>query len=261
MRDAACSWEETSMNLREDRLLVIEKRLAEQGRVVSTELAEMLGVPVDMIRRDLRDLAARGVCQRVYGGALKPPVATSKVPGARLSALAIRAAAIISPGQVVFFDAGRTNLAVAHALDLELKATIVTSSPAIAAALMPHGNIQLIVIGGRIDRTAGAAIGAMAVGAIREWRFDLCLLGACAIAEEGVSALEVEDAAMKRALIDASTEVAVAAIAGKVGTRAPFHVAPLGRLGRMIIEKGAPARELERIRAAGVEVEEVGADG
>jgi DeoR/GlpR family transcriptional regulator of sugar metabolism len=58
------------MNLREDRLLVIEKRLAEQGRVLSTELAEMLSVPVDMIRRDLRDLVARGICRRVYGGAV-----------------------------------------------------------------------------------------------------------------------------------------------------------------------------------------------
>jgi DeoR/GlpR family transcriptional regulator of sugar metabolism len=248
------------MDLREDRLRVIEKRLAEQGRVVAAELAELLGVPVDMIRRDLRDLAARGVCRRVYGGAVKPPVAASTVRGVQLSALGLRAAAIIAPGQVVFFDAGRTNLAIAHALDLELKATVVTSSPAIAAALIPHGNIELIVIGGRIDRTAGAAIGAMAAAAIREWRFDLCLLGACAIAEEGISALNVEDAAMKRALVDASVEVAVAAIADKVGTRAPFHVAPLQRLSRMVVEKGAPARELERIRAAGVEVEEVGAD-
>ena len=65
------------MNLREDRLLVIEKRLAEQGRVLSTELAEMLDVPVDMVRRDLRDLAARGLCRRVYGGAVKPPVPAS----------------------------------------------------------------------------------------------------------------------------------------------------------------------------------------
>jgi DeoR/GlpR family transcriptional regulator of sugar metabolism len=174
--------------------------------------------------------------------------------------LAKRAAGIISPGQVVFLDAGRTNLAVAQALGSELQATIVTASPAIATALMSRNNIELIVIGGKIDRAAGAAIGAMASGAIREWRFDLCLLGACGIAEEGISALYVEDAAMKRTLIDASAEVAVAAIADKVGTRAAFHVAPLDRLGRMIVEKGAPAAELARIRAAGVEVEEVAAD-
>lgn len=248
------------MNLREDRLLAIKKRLAEQGRVVSTELADMLSVPVDMIRRDLRDLAARGLCRRVYGGAVKPPVTAGVVPGPQLSALACRAASMILPNQVVFFDAGRTNLAIAHALELELEATVVTSSPAIAAALIPHGNIELVVIGGRIDRTAGAAIGAMAVGAIRDWRFDLCLLGACAIAEEGISALHVEDAAMKRVLIDASVDVAVAAIAEKVGTRAPFHVAPLERLSRLIVEKGSPSAELERIRAAGVEVEEVGSD-
>jgi DeoR/GlpR family transcriptional regulator of sugar metabolism len=248
------------MILREDRLSMIGKQLAEQGRVVSTDLAEMLSVPVDMIRRDLRDLAARGICRRVYGGAVKPPVTAPVVPGPQLSALACRAASMILPHQVVFFDAGRTNLAIAHALELELEATVVTSSPAIAAALIPHGNIELVVIGGRIDRTAGAAIGAMAVAAIRDWRFDLCLLGACAIAEEGISALHVEDAAMKRVLIEASVDVAVAAIADKVGTRAPFHVAPIERLSRLIVEKGSPSAELERIRAAGVEVEEVGAD-
>ena len=44
----------------------------------------------------------------------------------------------------MFFDAGRTNLAIAHALDLELKATIVTSSPAIAAALMAYDNIETL---------------------------------------------------------------------------------------------------------------------
>jgi len=248
------------MIMREDRLTVIEKQLTERGRVVSVELAEMLKVPVDMIRRDLRDLAARGTCRRVYGGAVKSAVKAMSIPGPKLSDLASRAAALISPGQVVFIDAGRTNLAVAHAIGLELKATIVTSSPAIAAALIPNGNIELVVIGGRIDREAGAAIGAMALEEMRQWRFDLCLLGACAIAEEGVSALHVEDAAMKRALIDASTEVVVAAIADKVGTRAPFHVCRLDRLARMIVEQGAPAAELERIRAAGVEVEEVGTD-
>jgi DeoR/GlpR family transcriptional regulator of sugar metabolism len=246
--------------MREDRLFVIEKQLAVEGRVVSADLADSLHVPVDMIRRDLRELAARGVCRRVYGGAVKPAVAPSFTAVTAKSTLAKRTAGIISAGQVVFFDAGRTNLAVAQALETELQATIVTSSPAIAVALMSHANIELIVIGGKIERAAGAAIGAMAAEAIRYWRFDLCLLGACAIAEEGISALQVEDAAMKRALIDASAEVVVAAIADKVGTRAAFHVAPLERLGRLIVEQGSPASELARIRAAGVEVEEVGAD-
>ena len=249
--------------MREDRLSVIEMQLRANGRVVSADLARSLNVPVDMIRRDLRDLASRGVCRRVYGGAVKPAVTPSFVAATQMSALAERTAGIISPGQVVFFDSGRTNLAVAQALGSELQATIVTASPAIAMALMPRNNIELIVIGGRIDRAAGAAIGAMAAAAIREWRFDVCLLGACGIAEEGISALHVEDAAMKRTLIDASAEVAVAAIADKVGTRAAFHVAPLERLGRMIVERGAPDAELARIRAAGVEVdevEEIGAD-
>ena len=52
---------------RRDLLLA---RLREEGKVLAKDLAAELGVSEDSIRRDLRDLAAAGLCQRVYGGAL-----------------------------------------------------------------------------------------------------------------------------------------------------------------------------------------------
>ncbi len=179
--------------MRDDRLNAIEDRLNEKGRVVAADLADTFDVPVDMIRRDLRDLAARGACRRVYGGAIRPPVDTAT-------------------GQVVFLDGGRTNLAIAAAFDPAPSVTVVTASPSIAVALFAHPDVEVILIGGRIDRSTGSAAGAMALQAIRDWRFDLCLLGACAISEEGISAVDAEDAAMKRALIAASTEIVVAAV-------------------------------------------------
>jgi DeoR/GlpR family transcriptional regulator of sugar metabolism len=45
-------------------------RLRTDGRLVAKDLAVELGVSEDSVRRDLRDLAAAGLCQRVYGGAL-----------------------------------------------------------------------------------------------------------------------------------------------------------------------------------------------
>jgi DeoR/GlpR family transcriptional regulator of sugar metabolism len=49
---------------------VLLARLSEDGRIVVKELAPRLGVTEDSLRRDLRELAAEGRCQRVYGGAL-----------------------------------------------------------------------------------------------------------------------------------------------------------------------------------------------
>ncbi|HZB67882.1 MAG TPA: DeoR family transcriptional regulator, partial [Ornithinibacter sp.] len=48
---------------------VLLSRLATDGRLVAKDIARELGVTEDSIRRDLRDLAAAGLCQRVYGGA------------------------------------------------------------------------------------------------------------------------------------------------------------------------------------------------
>ncbi len=50
-------------------------RLARDGRLVAKDLAVELGDTEDNVRRDLRELAAAGLYQRVYGGAL--PVSTA----------------------------------------------------------------------------------------------------------------------------------------------------------------------------------------
>lgn len=244
--------------LRDDRLMSIIKRLEREGRVVAADLADELDVPVDMVRRDLRDLAGRGRCRRVYGGAVRSAAANPHdVQALTGSALAVAAARAIGEGQVVFLDAGRTGQAVARALDSGTRATIVTACPRIATALLPHTGIEVIIVGGRLDRSTGAALGAIALDALRNLRFDLCLLGACAVAAEGVSAFDAEDAAMKRHLIAASAAVMVAATADKVGTRAPFHVIALEHLDRLVVEGGAPAAELDRMREAGLEIEEI----
>ena len=51
---------------RRDLLL---NRLRRDGKLVAKDLAAELGISEDSVRRDLRDLAAAGLCQRVYGGA------------------------------------------------------------------------------------------------------------------------------------------------------------------------------------------------
>ena len=46
--------------------------LARDGKLVAARLVDELGVSEDTVRRDLRELAARGLVQRVHGGALPP---------------------------------------------------------------------------------------------------------------------------------------------------------------------------------------------
>lgn len=53
-----------------ERQALLLHRLAADGKIVAKEIAAELGLSDDSVRRDLRELAAAGLCQRVYGGAL-----------------------------------------------------------------------------------------------------------------------------------------------------------------------------------------------
>jgi DeoR/GlpR family transcriptional regulator of sugar metabolism len=53
-----------------ERQKEILERLRKDGRVLATHLAREFSTSEDTIRRVLRDLAAQGLCARVYGGAL-----------------------------------------------------------------------------------------------------------------------------------------------------------------------------------------------
>lgn len=97
--------------LPDERHRIIRKRLSSGERVLAVDLARELGASEDTIRRDLRELASLGVCQRVYGGALPVSPASGSFrirqrqqPGSKV-ALGRAVATIIAAGQVVFLDA------------------------------------------------------------------------------------------------------------------------------------------------------------
>src|ERR671921_2127552 len=124
-------------------------RLRADGRLVAKDLAVELGVSEDSVRRDLRELAAAGLCQRVYGGAL--PVSPAVADYATRRAVetdskrrvADRAAALVTPGSTVILDGGTTTLEVARRLPPSLEATVVTHSPTVAAALVAHPAVEV----------------------------------------------------------------------------------------------------------------------
>jgi DeoR/GlpR family transcriptional regulator of sugar metabolism len=250
-----------SLSLPDERQQIILDRLARRGRVLAGDLAREFGTSEDTIRRDLREMAAAGRCRRVYGGAL--PLSPASGPlSARLdeaperkAALGRAAAALVRSGQVVFFDAGSTNAAIARALPSGLGVVIATNAPDIAADLVGRPGVELIVIGGRVDPRSGAALGARAMRDAREIRVDLAFLGACAVdVRAGVAAFDAEEAEFKRLVAERAKAVAAAVTTDKLGTAAPFVVAPTSQLTYLVVEADAPERVLAPLRRAGVGV-------
>lgn len=243
-----------------ERQDLIRARLDVSGRVIAAELAQELGVSEDTIRRDLREMAALGLCRRVYGGALRVLQSTSSMSerialgGDRKAALGRTAAELIPAGSTIFLDSGSTNLALAHALPAGRDLTVITNAPAIAAAVLER-DIATIQLGGPIDPRAGGAVGAKAMRDAEAFRPDILVLGVCGIdPDAGVTAFSFEDAELKRLITSLSRSVLVAVLNDKLSTAAPYSVVPLSRVTRAVLEADADEAEADRLAAAGIQI-------
>ncbi|MEU4619879.1 DeoR/GlpR family DNA-binding transcription regulator [Actinoplanes sp. NPDC023801] len=221
-------------------------RLHADGKLVAKQIATELGVTEDSIRRDLREMAAAGLCQRVYGGALpvSPAIADyatrTTVATSSKERVAAAAAALIRPGQTVLLDGGTTALAVTAALPADLRATVVTHSPTVAAALVGHPAVDVYVLGGRLFKHSAVTCGAATAEAAAGITADLFLLGVTGVHREaGLTTGDPDEAAMKRTLAGRAAETYVLASSEKIGAASPFLVLPADRVTAIVTD--APA--------------------
>lgn len=236
-------------------------RLRADGRLVAKDLAVELGVTEDSVRRDLRELAAAGLCQRVYGGALpvSPAVAdyttrTAVSPEGKRRVAAV-AAALVRPGSTVLLDGGTTALAVTAALPKDLSATVVTHSPTVAAALVDHPTVDVFVLGGRLFKHSAVTCGAAAAEAAAAVHADLFLLGVTGVHHQaGLTTGDPDEAAMKRALAGRAADTYVLASREKIGAASPYTVLPLHAVSGIITDAPTDHPVLTQLRADGVTV-------
>ena len=163
-------------------------KLRHDGRLVAREIAHVLNVSEDTIRRDLREMAREGLLQRVHGGALPRPKDTGKDFFTRVGEtndakrqLAQLAAQRVEDGQIVLFDSGSTTLQIAQSLPRAIRLTVVTTSPMIAIALADHPNVTVILAGGQLNPATLSTGGHEAVRLIQSIKADLLFTGVCAL--------------------------------------------------------------------------------
>ncbi|MCG5238437.1 DeoR/GlpR family DNA-binding transcription regulator [Azospirillum doebereinerae] len=235
-----------------ERKALILATLAQEGRVVAKGFSQKLGLSEDTIRRDLRELAAEGLLQRVHGGALPASKALADLPTRRKlsvddkAAIAKAAAGMVRNGQIVFLDGGTSAVALARALPLNLRVTVATHSPDVAVALLDHPGVEVELIGGRIYKHSNVAVGAVAIEAISHIRADIYFMGVTGIhPEHGLTTGDREEAAIKRAIGRQSAETIVLASREKLGAVSAYGVVGLDEVDALIVEKSCLADALK----------------
>lgn len=229
--------------LSEERHRLIIDTLVDRGGVRVTELARMLSVSDDTVRRDLDQLAGRGVLQKTHGGAV-----VLDVPGMQREARTIvaskekvrigrLAARQVEAGQVLMLDAGGTVLEVARWLP-EVPLTVVTQSLDVALTLLARPDVKLILAGGAWDPHQRLFRGRNTQKIVESYRADILFMGACALHSRlGVTATAESDADVKKSMLEASARAILVADHTKIDRSEPYFVAPLDAFDMLITDR------------------------
>jgi len=247
--------------LTSQRKKIILEKLAQDGQVLAKQLSEMFGLSEDTVRRDLRELDAEGLLQRVHGGAL--PVSSAiasfaernQLESGAKRAIAKAAAAMIAPGQVAIIDGGTTSAELVRQLPLNLNATIVTHSPSVAVGLVDHPTVEVILIGGRLYKHSIVSVGAAAVEAMSHIRADIYFMGVTGVhPTAGLSTGDLEEAYIKRALAARAAETVVLASAAKLNAASQYAIGDITLAHTIIVERATDDALIAPLQQAGVSV-------
>jgi len=249
-----------------DRHRLIARTVKESGSATVPDLAELTGASEMTIRRDLDVLAAQGVLERVRGGARTLLLRGEEPPFALRAHEAIEAkrriaaevSALIADGETVVLDSGTTCLEVARLLHQRPVTVMPMSLQAIHALSETPGAVTLLVPGGRPRAAEGALTGPLTLASLAALRFDTAVIGCCGLsAAEGLTAYDLDDAAVKKASIASARRTILATDGSKLGHTAHAYVGPSSLLHTIVTDEAAPAGELAALEAAGSIVKSV----
>ncbi|MGQ7409387.1 DeoR/GlpR family DNA-binding transcription regulator [Streptococcus suis] len=209
--------------LKSERKQVILEKIKEEQFVRLEELVDILNTSESTVRRDLDDLEAAGKLRRVHGGAevpanlqLEESIHEKSVKNVQEKRqVAEKAAEQIVSGDVIFLDAGTTTGLLIDLLDQE-NLTVVTNSIHHAVRLVEK-QIKTIIIGGNVKSSTDASIGAVALEQLRQLNFDKAFLGMNGIDKDFLTTPDIEEATIKRTVLDNAEESFVLADASKIG--------------------------------------------
>jgi DeoR family fructose operon transcriptional repressor len=230
------------------------RRVRESGYISSTQAAAALGVSEMTIRRDLRQLAAQGLVNRVAGGASGAPAATGApfeerrdAATAEKSAVARAAVALVPPGSVAALDAGTTVAALA--VQLPGGVTVVSHSVPVITSCTGRGDIELIALGGAYQASTRSFTGPITRSSLDDLAVDVAVLSATAAGAAGVYSANAADADTKRAMARIAGRVVLLLDHGKIGARAPMRFLDLDAVDVVVTDPGATPDQLGLLRS------------
>ena len=202
--------------------IVIELRSAPTLRV--NELAALLDVSTETVRRDLTELDDRGLINRTYGGAMRPMsfepalAEREKLMVAERERIAAAAVKLVEPNDILMIGGGAPTTIFARRLAAERDhLTVITHAFSIAVALASNPFHKVLMLPGQYDSREGLIHGPDTIEALQRYRASKAFLGASGLTVEGPSDAGVGPGLIYGAMMKRSTETVVLADHTKFG--------------------------------------------
>lgn len=226
------------------------------------ELASVLGVTQQTIRKDLDLLAGQRQLTRVRGGAMLESrldnighAARRAMAAAAKDAIGRRAAALVPDNASLFLNIGTTTEAVARALLDHDHLLVVTNNLNVADILGAKSGIEVIVAGGRLRSADRAVVGALTVDFIRGFKVDYAVIGTSALDDEGdLLDFDINEVKVSQTIIAQARRVMLVADATKFERQAPARIGSLSDVDIFVTDTMPEARRATFAERHGVDI-------
>jgi len=169
--------------------------------------------------------------------------------------IAIKAATLVNPGDVVLIDGGPIAPYLARELKQKKDITVITNSVFVFDTLNRTPDIILISTGGAVRYSTQMLVGPTAEGALKELRADKLFLMVSGISLDfGLSHHTISEVTMKQAMIRSAREVILLADHTAFGAEVGIQVAPLKAVHLLITDDVLPPSTRLEISQAGIQI-------
>lgn len=255
-----------------ERLQRISERLHTEHVVSIADLSTWLGVSEMTVRRDLIRLEELGLCRRTHGGAVSmhatlvqdtPYTERELQHVAEKVAIGRAAAALVKEGDTIAIDSGSTTMQFAAALRGQKNVTVVTNSMRVLNQLCDAAGITVISTGGTVSTTLRPdlghgdpfLVGPLAEATLRRFRPSKAFMGTVGLTiADGLSNGMLEQAELKRIIMEVSAEVTLLTDHSKFGQVSSAVAGPVTMLQRVITDTGIAPSMRRALEELGIEV-------
>ncbi len=221
-----------------------------RGSATVEQLADLLGVTLQTVRRDVQRLADNGLLTRFHGGVRMPTSTTENIAYQQRASLhaegkarIARAVAARVPNDCsLILNIGTTTEAIAQQLMRHTGLRVITNNLNVATILSGNTACEVIVAGGSVRSRDRAVTGEATIDFIRQFKVDIALIGVSSIESDGsLRDFDLREVKVAQTIIAQGREVWLAADASKFNRPAMIELGTLSQIDCLFTDAAPPA--------------------